>query len=458
MSQSGELFRGLEVGAGVFQHAGQAQVGDDEGVGQVVVGHHVIGLDAGQADSLAVFLDREVFHTAGQFVECGRTGRAHDHHRIPVGGDGPAADIDGDDLAPLGEQGDLTAGVEGGVGAGIALPVALAGGVDGGTAGDGVLLAVGAFQIGGLGVGGQGDGGGGAVVGDEADDFLLVVGHQGAPAALKAGGGHVVRLGQIGPVRGADGPTGHAAVLRLHVHRQHHHVALGAAQALIVVAALAGLAGQGVDEQLGGLGAGDGAVGPGAHPVGQADGGGQVQIALRPHCPHLLGLIAQHPDEDGGRLGQTDLGIRVKAAVAHAGDEGRSGGAGVPAAVGGAGAAAARHRQAGGQVHIAQGPVPAGHVGEDGPGGVHGHLVPLLQKFHHHGAKLRPGQVGAGVEAVAAHSVHHAHQPQHVGVDGGVPVRHVGKGRAARRPGGNGQGKGQRRRQGQRKHTLFFHK
>ena len=78
---------------------------------------------------------------------------------------------------------------------------------------------------------------------------------------------------------------------------------------------------------------------------------------------------------------------------------------------GGAGAAAAPHRQAGGQVHIAQGPVPAGHVGEDGPGGVHGHLVPLLQKFHHHGAKLRPGQVGAGVEAVAAHPVHHAHQP-----------------------------------------------
>ena len=109
-------------------------------------------------------------------MECGRTGRAHDHHRIPVGGDGPAADIDGDDLAPLGEQCDLTAGIEGGVGAGIALPVALAGGVDGGTAGDGVLLAVGAFQIGGLGVGGQGDGGGGAVVGDEADDLLLVVG------------------------------------------------------------------------------------------------------------------------------------------------------------------------------------------------------------------------------------------------------------------------------------------
>ena len=176
MSQSGELFRGLEVGAGVFQYAGQAQIGYDQGVGQVVIGHHVIGLDAGQADGLAVFLDREVFHTSGQFVESGRTGRAHDHHRIPVRGDGPAADVDGDDLAPLGEQGDLAAGVEGGVGAGIALPVALAGGVDGGAAGDGVLLAVGALQIGRLGVGGQGDGGGDAVVGDKGDDLLLVVG------------------------------------------------------------------------------------------------------------------------------------------------------------------------------------------------------------------------------------------------------------------------------------------
>ena len=344
-------------------------------------------------------------------MESGRAGGTHDHHRVPVRGDRAAADIDGDDLAPLGEQSDLTAGIEGGVGAGIALPFALAGGVDGGAAGDGVLLAVGALQIGRLGVGGQGDGGGGAVVGDEADDLLLVVGDQGAPAALKAGGGHVVRLGQIGPVRGADGSLCHAAVLRLHVHGQQDHVALGAAQALVIVAALAGLTGQGVDKQLGGLGAGDGAVGPGVYPVGQADGGGQVQIALRPHRPHLLGVIAQHPDEDGGRLGQADLGVRVKAPVAHAGDQGRGGGA-VAAAVRGAGAAAAApHRQAGGQVHIAQGPVAAGHVGEDGPGGVHGHLVPLLQKFHHHGATLRPGQVGAGVEAVAAHPVHHAHQP-----------------------------------------------
>ena len=109
-------------------------------------------------------------------MESGRAGGTHDHHRVPVRGDRAAADIDGDDLAPLGEQSDLTAGIEGGVGAGIALPFALAGGVDGGAAGDGVLLAVGALQIGGLGIGGQGDGGGDAVVGDKGDDLLLVVG------------------------------------------------------------------------------------------------------------------------------------------------------------------------------------------------------------------------------------------------------------------------------------------
>ena len=41
--------------------------------------------------------------------------------------------------------------------------------------------------------------------------------------------------------------------------------------------------------------------------------------------------------------------------------------------------------------------------------GVEGHLVPLLHELDHHGAEFRTGQVGPGVEAVAAHPVHHPH-------------------------------------------------
>ena len=92
--------------------------------------------------------------------------------------------------------------------------------------------------------------------------------------------------------------------------------------------AVASLTAQGIDEQLGRLGPVDGGVGPGGDAFSQADGLGQIQIAVRPDRPDLVAGVAQHSNQDGDCLGVGELGIRQEAAVPDSGDEG------VPAGLG----------------------------------------------------------------------------------------------------------------------------
>ena len=161
-----------------------------------------------------------------------------------------------------------------------------------------------------------------------------------------------------------------------------------------------------------------------------------VEIAVRPYCANLIAGVGQHPDENGHRLGIGDLVVGEEAAVTHTGDEGRAGHRGltvrararIPADHGG-----------GGQIYIAPGPVLGGHIGENGAGRVEDDLVPQTHKIDRHGAELGAGEDLVGVELVASGAGNHAHQPENVGVEGGVAVTDIGKGGG---PGG-GDRKGQ---------------
>ena len=464
VAQQGDGRGGLGAGGGVLILAAQPQVGHQQGVGHAVVGDHVVGLDLGQADGLLVFQNGVACGAAGEPVEVSGAHPVHDHYSVRVGRGGGGSRVDGGHLAPQGEQGQAAAGGEGHIALGVGLPFAGAGGVDGGVGGDGVPAAAHGGEIAGLRVVQQGDGHRGAVVGDKGDDLALVVEDQRPPAAHQGGGGHVLRVGEVGALRGAHRPHG-GAVVGLGVDRQQDGVPLGlTAQGGVVVLPLPGLAGEGVDKQLGGLGPGEGVPRLGADPVGEADGLGQIQIAVRPHRPHFVAGVAQHPDEDGHRLGEGELLLRQEPAVAHPGDQRGAGGGSGPLAGRGApraGPGARVHHGGGGQSEIPPGPVAGGHVGEDGAGGVEDHLVPQPHEVDRHGAELSPGQLVIGAEGVAPRAGDHPHQTQNVGVHRRSGVAHIlkggGPGRSRRegdhQPGGQGG-----RQQGVDHSMLFSHR
>ena len=207
VSQHRDLLGRSGVGLGALVDAGQPQVGDDQLVGHAVVGDHVIGLDIGHGDGLAVLLDGVVGRAAGELVEHGLGGGAGDHHRVSGGAGG--AIVQAHHLAVCGVQGHLAAGTQ------LQIQLLIGGhrvflgrGIGRGVAVDVVPGAVGACEIGGLGGAGQGHGDGGGLVGEEGDDAVLVVQHQHAPASLKGGGHHALLRREIGPIRGADGALG----------------------------------------------------------------------------------------------------------------------------------------------------------------------------------------------------------------------------------------------------------
>ena len=397
---------------------------------------------------MTALLDVEVSGAAGELVEHGGAGAAHDHHGVGVDGGGAAAGVNRHDLAPLGIHGNLGARLQDGVALHIALSLCGVGGIEQGILGHGVLAAAAGFHIAGLGVARQDDGGGAAVVRDKGDDLILVIEHQGPPLALE-GVGVALSLGGQVCLRllvgcGPDGPV-RGSVVRFHIDRQDDGVLLGLAQCRIVVAALSILAAQGVDKQLGGLATGQSGVIVAGQAVAQPDGLSQVHIALGPDGSRLLAGVAQHPNQNGGRLGLGDLLVRLKASITHTGDQGD-----LPLPV--------LDRQAGGQVHIALGPVLGGNVGEDSAGGVDGDLIPLLHKLDYHGAKLSPGQGAVWIELVASSAADHAHQAQDVSVDGGLPVGDIAEGGGAGRPDGhNCQRGGQGRGQQPRNQSFQFH-
>ena len=175
MAQQLDGLGGLGVGGGVLIAAGQAQVGDDQRVGDAVVGDHVIGLDLRHIDDLLVFQDGVSLGPAGELVEVGGAGAVHHDHGVLTGGGGGGSGVDGRHLAPQGEQGDPAAGSEGAVPLGVGLGFLRVGSVDGGVPGDGVPLAARGADIAGLRIAHERDGDRTAVIGDKGDDLALVV-------------------------------------------------------------------------------------------------------------------------------------------------------------------------------------------------------------------------------------------------------------------------------------------
>ena len=263
-------------------------------------------------------------------MEVSRTHPIHHNHCIRVRSRGGSGRVDGGHLTPQGEQGQAASGGESHIALRVGLPLAGAGGVDGGIGGDGVPAAAHSGEVAGLRVVHQGDGHRGTVVGDKGDDLALVVEDQHTPATHQGGGGHVLRIGEVGALRGAHRPHG-GAVVGLSVNCQQDGVPLGlAAQSGVVILSVPGFTAQGVHKQLGRLGPRESIVGSGGHSVGQADRLSQVQIAVRPHRPYLIAGVAQHPDEDGHCLGIGELLFRQEAAVAHSGDQRGTGSGKIP--------------------------------------------------------------------------------------------------------------------------------
>ena len=151
------------------------------------------------------------------------------------------------------------------------------------------------------------------------------------------------------------------------------------------------------------------------------------QLARGVGAGEVAGLIPQQGEDHGGRLGQLDLLIGAKGAVAEAGDQ-------PPFSR---------------RLHIAAGPVAAGYVGVGG-GGRLAHSVPAGGGLDDHGDKLRPGHLGGQVQVAAAvpgHDAQGGHRLGGVLQGNGVP----------RRRDGQGKGKGQAERQKRGKKAFYFH-
>ena len=138
-----------------------------------------------------------------------------------------------------------------------------------------------------------------------------------------------------------------------------------------------------VQEQLGRLAPGQGAVGRGdAGGLQKAAGLGLGHVALGPHAAHILVLIAQAPHEDGHRLSGGHGLVGLEFAVGKSGDDALLG----------------RHVDVGGR------PEGGLHVREDGDGGVPPQLAAAVHGVDRHFAELRPGQDGVGPEGAVCHS------------------------------------------------------
>ena len=192
-----------------------------------------------------------------------------------------------------------------------------------------------------------------------------------------------------------------------------------------------------VQEQLGRLSAGQGAVGGGnAGGLQQTAGLCLGHIALRPHAAHVFVLIAQSPHEDRHRLSGGHRLVGLELPVGKSGDD----------------ALFRRHVDVGGR------PEGGLHIREDGNGGIPSQFLAAVHGVDRHFAELGAGQRRVGPERAVAVAVQHTHEPQ--GLNGGcrVVVRHVGE------PGGIGR-PGRHCQQG-RQHTdcqqpcqnSFFHK
>ena len=132
---------------------------------------------------------------------------------------------------------------------------------------------------------------------------------------------HALLRREIGPIRGVDGALG-IVVLRGGVGVQQDDFLLHrGAQGLVVGAAGGRLAPQGVDKELGGLGPGDGGTVRKGDPVGEPQGVGQVQIALRPDGSGVGLIVGEQPDQDGHRLREGDLLVGGEGAVPPPGDQ-----------------------------------------------------------------------------------------------------------------------------------------
>ena len=234
----------------------------------------------------------------------------------------------------------------------------------------------------------------------------LTVGGDGAPAAVHGGEVHLI-LAQC-------------------VVEQHHGSLAGAPLGL-----------KEVQEQLGRLGPGQGAVGGGnAGGLQQSAGSGLGHVALGPHTAHVLVLIAKAPHEDGDRLSGGDGLLRLEFAVGKARD----------------------HALFGGHVDIGRRPVRGLHIREDGNGGVPPQFAAAVHGVNRHLAELRPVQDGVRAEGTVAVAVQHTHEPQRFHGGGGVAVADIGKFGDSRRPGRHRQQGAQHADRQQPGQNSFFHK
>ena len=152
-----------------------------------------------------------------------------------------------------------------------------------------------------------------------------------------------------------------------------------------------------------------------------------------------LGPVAQHPQEDGDRLGVADGPGGGEGAVAHAEDEAGA------ADLGG-------HRE----VYVAPGPVAGGHVGEYGPGLMGRDLGALAHGEYYHFAKFRPCQRALGPEQAVADAVEDAHCPQGLNGLADAGVINVGEGGYLPRSHGKGPKKPGHDAKGQHNSDRFF--
>ncbi len=390
-------------GAGLVV-ARQAGVRDPDGVGGAGISGHVIGAHIFGVGPTAVFVDCVASHVSGEGLKA--LGRALfiDHNRLSRAV--AAADEDKFHVAGSAQvQRQGRAGIH--PGAGLAPTGFRAVAVDLGFAGDGIFGAGAVGDLGGFGLGHGDDAADTLGVGEEGAD-LLTLQHQRALQAVEraVGGlvpGHLVK-GAVGEEHG-----GFLAVGAPGVGGHQHHVGHGGQSG-------GGQEGAGgllpldvrpkeVVKENGGVASVERGISLcGVHPVGEADGGGKGQIAVRPHAADVLVLVPQDPEENGGRLPQSDGAVRIELTVGKAGD-------GVFAF--------------GGHIDVGRRPVGGLHIRVDGDGAIEAQLVFGVKRADHHFTKLCPGELTVGAEIPVGKAVHHAHEPQGLHRCVGVAVQVV---------------------------------
>ena len=408
----------------VHRHPG---VADPDGIGGAGIGRHIVLPQVAQSGGGAVFVDAVSGHAAGDGVKAhggavlidddrrlSLAAAAHEH--IGHGAGAVQAQRDGipgveprEDRRP----GSLCAVV---IGSGVTFQR--------------VLDAAGVCDLR-RGAGGDGDrpvGAGG--VRHKGHGLAVLVQQQGALPSVQDAAGRLAggqrKLAAVGRLEGL-------AVISGGGGRQHG--VPGGAEGRKILGAVLLLRPEQVQKQLRRLAPGQGGVAVVPHAVGESDGGGYGHVAVRPHAAHVLILVAQQPQQDGGRLAQGDGALRVEFAVRIAGNDVLPLG---------------RHIDVGG------GPVGGLHIREHRDGAVQAQLALAVHGVDRHFAELRPVQLGGGAEAAVAVAVQHTHQPQGLHRHGGILVADVGKADGIRRRGGHSQqGRCHAHRQQQRENSLF---